>query len=190
MVSNTRTTTTNHAWCACHLPHYIICELNCRKVFFAHQKNRYRWYDCLPSVLGTGYFRQEPTHNYFWLTKVLDNWRSTALVKQCVLGLRPKGKSRTIYRSLIRNQKVDSLCRFAHVNAGCGRVSSLRNGIVHSDPPSVNLHTGALVLGHLRIFVILKIHKTEAPWSARLQQTFTLYSCFRLHIKHYVLNRK
>lgn len=117
------------------------------------------------------------------------NRHSTALIKHCKLDFWPKGRSRTIYRSLIRNQKVDSLCRFAHVYAGCGRVSSLCNGIVHSDPPSVNLHTSALVLGHLRIFVILKIHKTEAPWSARLQQTFTLYS-FRLHIETYVLNRK
>lgn len=63
---------------------------------------------------------------------------------------------------------VTSTGRLAHVYPRRGRVGPLRDGIVHADAASVDLHSGALVLRHFRVSLGLVVHETETAGTAGL----------------------
>lgn len=65
-------------------------------------------------------------------------------------------------------KKKNSLSRFAHVNPRRRSVRPLGYRVVHPDALRVNLHSRALLFGHLGIFCALEINKREASRTSRL----------------------
>lgn len=62
--------------------------------------------------------------------------------------------------------------RLPHINARSGSVSALRDGIVDANPAPVNLHAGALVLGHFGVVHRLEVHEAETARTARLSVNY------------------
>lgn len=65
--------------------------------------------------------------------------------------------------------------RFPHINAGCGGMRSLRDGVVYADAASVDLHARALVLGHFSVLLVLEVYEAESSGTTRLSINNDLY---------------
>lgn len=65
--------------------------------------------------------------------------------------------------------------RFPHVDARCGRVRTLRDGVVDADAASINLHTRALVLCNFGVLLVLKVHEAKATRTSGLSINDNLY---------------
>lgn len=66
-------------------------------------------------------------------------------------------------------------CRFAHVDARSGSVSSLCYGIIDADATTVNFHSGAFILCNLSIFHVLKVNEAKPSGTARLCINYNLH---------------